>query len=51
MGNQEFQKLGLKDAQEDAAAMRERLVHRQLQWLVFWTCLFVAAGALVGMGV
>lgn len=35
---------------EDAGAWsaRDQLMQRQLQWLVFWTFLFVAAGLFVG---
>ena len=33
----------------DLGDFREQLIHRQLQWLMFWTCVFLAAGALVGL--
>ena len=34
----------------DLGDFREQLIHRQLQWLMFWTCVFLVAGALVGIG-
>ena len=49
MGKQQYIEVIQKDAQEDAVLIRERLIHRQLQWLVFWTCIFIAAGAIVGL--
>lgn len=49
MGKHNTQKKEVVAETPSFGDLREQLVHRQLQWLVFWTCVFLVAGAFVGL--